>query len=367
MDKTKQRSTDYILLLLVIFFVCFGIIMVFSSSFVLSTNQFGNGFVYFKRQLTYAILGFIFMFIFYRINYMQLKILSFPILFFSILLLLLTFVPQFGVEVGGARRWLNIGNIQIQPSEIAKLSIIIYLASVISQRLNYLKSFKEGILPYAFIIGIICLIIARQKSLSTIIIIGCTFFFLLLIAGAKIKHLLALFTIFLFVGGLLILKEPYRIKRVQGYLSQDKNERCTNYQIQQSLIALGVGGLKGVGIAQSRQKFLFLPHPHTDFIFSIIGEELGIIGAFSVIFFFIIFAWRGFKISLSCNNYFGFLLAAGITFQITFQAMINLGVSSGCLPVTGVPLPFVSYGGSSLVVTLSSVGILLSISRQESK
>lgn len=367
MEKSKGPTPDYYLLLISFFLVFFGLLMVFSSSFVLSTQQFGNYSVYFKKQLTYAMVGFVFMFIFYKMNYKRLKTLSFPILLFSIILLILPLVPGVGVEAGGAKRWINIFGFQVQPSEFMKLAVILYLASTISQRINYIKKFQEGIIPYLPIIGVIVLITIKQKSLSTVIIITGLFLFLLYIAGIKYKHLFALLAIFLVGAAFFTAKEPYRAKRIMGFADQGKDIKNTNYQIQQSFIALGVGGINGVGIGQSRQKFLFLPQPHTDFIFSIIGEELGIKGTLFVLLLFILFAFRGFRISLLSRDYFGFLLAGGITFQIIFQAMINLGSVSGCLPVTGIPLPFISYGGSSLVATLSAVGILLSISKYSVK
>ncbi|HHU33164.1 MAG: stage V sporulation protein E [Zhaonellaceae bacterium] len=359
--RIRRGAPDFAIILSVMLLISIGIIMVFSSSAVTSQQTLGDPYYFLKKQALWAVLGTIAMYITSHFDYFRLKRIANPI--FYICLLFLVIVLIIGSSSKGATRWLGIGSLSFQPSETIKLAMVIFLSKILSKKHGQIKSFSKGVLPVLGIMALVCVLIMGQPDLGTAIVVAGTTVLLLMAAGAKFGHLFLIALAGVGAVGLLILVEPYRMERFIAFLNPWADPTDTGFQTIQSLLALGSGGLFGVGLGASRQKLYYLPEKHTDFIYAIIGEELGFLGGMLILLLFIIFAWRGLKTALGAPDNFGSLLAAGITIMITFQAIINIGVVTGSLPVTGITLPFISYGGSSLLITMASVGVLLNISR----
>ncbi len=364
MNLTQTRQPDYILLATIFLLLTFGVIMVFSSSYIMAYKWYGNSFYFFSRQAFYAVISVIVFFVAMKVDYHFWRKIAIPILILSILLLGMLYFPGFARQVRGAKRWLSLGFLTFQPSEIAKFTLILYIADCLTRKkIKDIGTFFRGILPIFIVTLVIFFLIFNQPDFSTaIIIMGCSFI-MLFIGGSRITQLFALIILLLPPGIILALGEGYRRIRLLSFLNPWEDPLRSGFHIIQSLLALGSGGLSGVGIAESRQKFFYLPDQHTDFIFSIVGEELGFIGTLAVIIIFIIFLWRGFLIALKSRDTFGLLLAAGITSMIVFQAVINISVVTKLIPTTGISLPFISYGGSSLIANMFCCGILLNISK----
>jgi|Deesub1362A_J573_1020465.scaffolds.fasta_scaffold10539_2 cell division protein FtsW len=359
----EKNHTDYPLIVIVIALLGVGTVMVLSSSAVWAYYKHNDSLYFLKRQMLWVVLGFVTMFFLSSYNYWKLKKLSKVILFITIVMLIAVLIPGIGVEINYARRWIGFGSLTFQPSEFAKLSMIIYLASSLSRKREYLENFFVGVAPILIVLGVICSLILIQPDLSTAVIIAVTVMVMLFAGGTKASHLVGLMFLSVPAGIFLVLSEEYRRERFFSFLNPWADKQDAGYHIIQSLYALGSGGLLGVGLGQSRQKFFYLPEPQTDFIFAILGEELGFIGGLLVILLFALFVWRGCKIALAAPDYFGCVLAFGITALIGIQALINLAVVTASMPVTGMPLPFISFGGSSMVITMGGVGILLNIAK----
>ncbi len=365
--KVKKRAPDFTLLLSTLLLVIIGIIMVFSSSWPEGIKTFNNGYYFLKKQLFAAGLGFVALLFFMNFDYRRLKKMSWFIYIISILSGLLVFT-SLGVTKKGARRWVDLGFTTFMPSDVIKLGSIIFLAAYLSNRKDKIKDFIKGLLPALVIVGISCGIIYSQKDLSTTITLAGTLISMLFVAGMKISHMCFL----MIIAGLGLFKaitdeeHKYRMKRVTSFLDPFADKSDTGWQAVQSLYALGSGGLFGLGLGKSRQKFFYIPEPYNDFIFAIIGEELGFLGALTVIILFFLLIWRGVRIALNIEDLFGCLLATGIVALITIQSLIHIAVVTSCIPPTGIPLPFVSYGGTSLILYMSAIGILLNISRHVS-
>ncbi|MDD3267813.1 MAG: putative lipid II flippase FtsW [Syntrophomonadaceae bacterium] len=359
--RLKKGPPDFILFITVMALLGIGLVMVFSSSFYTTYVQYGDDYYYFKKQLMWAILGILALIVLMKLNYLRIKDLAIPLIVLVVICLIL--VIPLGTEAKGAVRSLGVGSIRFSPSELAKLAMVLFLAKTMEINLDNIKSFAKGILPFLGLLVLICGLIMLQPDLGTSFVVAGTIFFMLLVAGARWSHL----TVIAFSGiaavAVAIAIAPYRMIRFIAFLDPWKYAQTDGFQTIQSLYALGSGGLFGMGLGMSRQKFFYLPEQHTDFIFAILGEELGFIGVFVVLALFLLFAWRGFRIAIKAPDTFGSLLAAGITVMITFQAAINIAVVAGALPVTGITLPFISYGGTSLLFTLAGVGLLLNISR----
>lgn len=363
--RKKRGKIDYWLLFLVFGLCIFGLLMIYSSSAVLSFEQYGVNNYYFKKQLISLVIGLIFMIIASFIDYRFWK--KYAVLFLFITILLLIGVFIFSGSTGGAQRWIQIGSISIQPSEIAKLTFIIYLAAWLEKKQEQVKDFKYGFLPFLVILGIIGFLIIKQPDMGTMSVIVATGIVMFFVSGASLLHLgIGVgFLIGLFL--LLVKSAPYRLQRFLVFLNPSGEKLGAGYHINQALLAIGSGGIWGLGFGQSKQKYLYLPEPHTDSIFAIITEELGFLRVFLVVLVFLLIVLRGYKIAKNAPDCFSTLLAAGITTWIVIQFFVNIGAMIGILPLTGIPLPFVSYGGSSLIVLLIGVGILLNISRQAHK
>lgn len=339
-----------------------GVVMVMSASSVTAHMEFGDPYAYGKRQLVWAAIGLAAMAVCSRMDYRLLRPLALPGLLLSVVLLALVLVV--GAEIGGARRWINLGILNLQPSELAKLALINFLATYAAFVRERLHHFLAGLFPAVAVVGVVAGLIVLEPDFGTAAALAATGFMILFAAGARIAHLGLLGLLVLPVAGLLIWMEPYRVRRLMAFIDPWADKMDSGWNVIQSLLAIGSGGLFGLGLGQGRQKYLYVPEQHTDFIFAILGEELGFLGAVTVLFLFFVLAWRGYRAALQAPDLFGTLLATGITSMIVFQALLNIGVATGSLPVTGITLPFISFGGSSLVVTLASVGILLSISRR---
>lgn len=359
----EQQKPDYILLIILSILLIAGIVMVFSSSYIWSEYKFNDAFYYLKRQALFAGAGVAAMIFFMFIPYFTWKKYAKMILFICFILLLLVLIPGVGMVRGGAQSWIGIGAFSIQPSEFMKLGLIIFLASLLSEYQKYITSLKKGFLPCLLLIFTAFGLIMLQPDLGTGMVLVLTCMIMLFVAGAKLSHFFGLAGIGVigFIG--LIASAPYRINRITAFLNPWEDPLGHGFQIIQSLYAIGPGGLMGLGIGNSLQKYFYLPEPQTDFIFAIIGEELGFIGGALIIILFFLLLWRGIKISLEAPDLFSRLLAVGISSMLALQAMINISVVIGLIPVTGITLPFLSYGGSSLTLTLCSVGILLNISK----
>jgi cell division protein FtsW len=359
----RPKSPDFIIFSAIIALLGMGVIMVYSSSAVSAYVNFNDSFYFLKRQLIWASLGIVAMLLTMNVDYHVWRNIAKPVLGITLLLLILVLIPGFGKVVNGARRWLGFGSLYLQPSEVAKLSMVLFSAASLTVNQEKITSFLKGLVPQLGMMLLIFGLILKEPDLGTALAIAGTVFVMLYAAGAKMSHLGSLGLAG--VAGIVvaILFEPYRLKRLIAFSNPWADPLDSGYHIIQSLYALGSGGLFGVGLGRSREKFLYLPEPHTDFIFAILGEELGFIGTITVLVLFFLFAWRGYKVAMTAPDIYGSMLAAGLTTMIIMQALMNIAVVTASMPVTGIPLPFISFGGSALIFTLAGVGILLNISR----
>ncbi len=360
----SRRAPDLVLLLTVVVLVAFGVLMVLSSSSYSARVRFGDSFFYFKRQAVWAMGGlFLMLFLQQRIDYWVYRRYARVFIMVAVGLLALSLIPGIGVEARGSQRSILFGPISVSPAELVKLCLVVYLAHGFCRVPEKMKRFFAGVMPHLVIVSVVVGMVMMQPDLGTAVTIAGTVLIMLYIAGANPIHLFGLVLTGVPIVSVLIWLEPYRWRRFSAFLDPWADPLGAGFHIIQSLYALGSGRVFGVGLGGSHQKFLYLPEQHTDFIFSIVGEELGLVGAAVVLLLFCVLAWRGFRIAACAPDSFAGLLAAGITVMILVQVMINIGVVTSVFPVTGIPLPFISYGGSSLMVTMGSIGILLNISR----
>ena len=358
-----MQKTDKILFLTVISLALFGLIMIYSSSSVWAAYKFNDSFHYLKYQTIFFFIGLIVMMYISKLDYKIYYKYSNIILLVSFILLILVLIPGIGSVRNGSRSWFGIGSLGIQPSEAAKLSLLIFTSKYLANSEKYIKNYLKGIFPILFIVLLFFGLIMLQPDLGTGVIMFISIISLLFISGVSLR--------FFAYGGLLgiagiiglILIAPYRIDRITSFINPWRDELGTGFQIIQSLYAIGPSGLLGTGYLNSVQKHFYLPEPQTDFIFSVIAEEFGIVGSIIVIGLFALLFYRGIMIACKCNDKFAKYLSFGIIFQMIFQATMNLMVVVGLIPVTGVTLPFLSYGGSSLLVSMASIGIILNISK----
>lgn len=362
--KKALSHIDYSLLFITLILVMIGLLMVFSSSVIMAEVKWKSPYMFIVKQIIWISIGLSAMFLFSRFDYHYFQKLAKPSFLISVALLLLVLIV--GVKIGGARRWLRWGFMSFQPSEFAKLIMVIVLADYLDRKKSQIQKW-EGLWPPFFMMGILCFLIALEPDLGTPILIVMVGMSMLFVAGSRLWHLLLIcFASIPFIA-FEILRKPYRLMRIKSFFSSWWDIDSGSYQLTQSILALGSGGFFGKGLAQGQIKMMYLPEAHTDFIFTIIGEELGFLGSVIIISLFVVFAWKGFKIAKSNRDYFGGLLATGIMWMIIFQVIVNIGVACGLLPTKGLPLPFVSFGGSALVFNLIGVGILLNISRYSIK
>jgi cell division protein FtsW len=360
---TKRTTPDFILMIVTFTLLAIGLIMVYSASAIWAEYKFDDSFFFAKRQTLFAGVGIVAMFFIMNINYWTWRTWSKTILIVCFVLLLLVLIPGIGNVRNGSRSWIGVGAFSIQPSEFMKLAMIAFLAKYLSERQKLITSFKKGLVPSLGLAFVAFAMIMLQPDLGTGTVMMGTCIVMIFIAGARISHFafLGLLGVAGFVG--LIASAPYRIKRITSFLDPWSDPLGSGFQIIQSLYAIGPGGLFGLGLGESRQKFFYLPEPQTDFIFAILSEELGFIGGSFILILFALLLWRGIRIALGAPDLYGSFLAVGIIAMVAIQVMINIGVVTGLMPVTGITLPFLSYGGSSLTLMLMAIGVLLNISR----
>jgi cell division protein FtsW len=360
---TKKTTPDFILLLTTLLLLTFGLIMVYSASAIWASYKFDDSFFFAKRQLLFAGLGVLSMFFLMNVDYWTWRTWAKLLLIVCFILLVAVLIPGVGMVRNGSRSWIGVGAFSIQPSEFMKLAMIAFLAKFLSENQKKITSLKKGLVPALSLVFLAFGIIMLQPDLGTGTVMVGTCMTMIFIAGARISHFIGLGLIGLAGFAALIISAPYRIKRITSFLDPWQDPLGSGFQIIQSLYAIGPGGLFGLGLGQSRQKFFYLPEPQTDFIFAILAEELGFIGGTLILLLFSLLFWRGVRVALGAPDLFGSFLALGIIAMIAIQVIINIGVVTGLMPVTGITLPFLSYGGSSLTLMLMAIGVLLNISR----
>ncbi len=364
-----KRSFDYTLLVMTIVLVLFGIVMVFSASFYSAENSSStgyNGYYYFWKQIEGALIGMVAMIGLMFFDYHRFKKLRFLIIIGALVLMALVFVPGIGIERNGSRRWINLFIIDLQPVEVLKFAIIVFMAGTISINRAKMRKFTYGMLPYLVLLGICGVLLYLQPNFSAVVTLAMLVFVMMLVGGANLWHFGAMGLVGLGGGAIAMVAMDYRVDRIFAFMDPWNAEymKKESYQLVQSLYAIGSGGLFGRGLGNSRQKFLYLPYSESDCIFAIIVEELGYVGGILVLAAFGVLIWRGVRTALRAPDDFGMMLATGITALIAIQVFINIGVVTGFVPPTGVVLPFISAGNTSLITFMASIGVLLNISRQ---
>lgn len=359
-----MKKIDYKLFISVILLAIFGCVMIYSSSYIWAEYKFNDAYKYFKNQFIFLILGSIMMYILSKINYNFYKKKSNLIILICFILLALVLIPGIGVVRNGSRSWFGIGGFGIQPSEASKIGLVIFVSKYLSNNYSIMYDIKKGVLPIMTVIIAFFILIMLEPDFGTAMVITMSLVAMIFISKVKLSFFLKIGLVGLLGIVALIIIAPYRMARIVSFLNPWSDPLGSGFQIIQSLYAIGPGGLFGTGLGNSIQKHFYLPEPQTDFIFSIISEELGFLGVLIVSLFFIFIFYRCIKISLNTKDLFGKYLSFGLSFMIIFQTILNLCVVIGLVPVTGVTLPFISYGGSSLLVSMASIGIILNISRE---
>ncbi|MBI3277474.1 MAG: putative lipid II flippase FtsW [Chlamydiae bacterium] len=344
-----------------LFLVATGVVMIYSTSAILAQQKFGDATFFLKKELLWLAMGMVALYIGYRVPYHFWGKFSFIILALTIVLLLAVMIPSIGHQVGGARRWLKIGSFGFQPSELAKYAIIFFLARWLATHQDEIRSFSKGFLSPVIVLGLVVCLVLVQPDLGTAVGISTIGLILLFVAGVRLSYLSALLLGSLPCVYYLVAGAAYRRARILAFLDPWKDPKGVGFQIIQSFIALGSGGWMGVGLGESRQKLFYLPEAHTDFIFSIIGEELGFLGCLMVCLAFIFLFILGFRVALKTKDLMGHLIGTGIAGLLAFQTLVNMGVVTGTFPTKGLPLPFISFGGTSLVLSMAGVGILMNL------
>ncbi len=367
LSNTKHQGCDFLLCITIAILVLFGLVMVYSSSGVYALEKHHDSLYFLKRQFIWLILGCGVLWLARRTNYHHWERFTYPILLATLLLLLAVMLPGLGLEDNGARRWLDLGFITFQPSELAKFALVLFMAKSLVKRADKLRNFAYGYLPNLIVLGFFFVPILFQPDLGTAMIICAVSFTMMFVGGIRKKFLiLSGLALIPFIASAIFTAE-YRMRRIMAFLDPWQDPKDTGFQVIQSFYAFGRGGTWGLGLGDSSQKLYYLPEAHTDFIFSVIGEELGFIGASALVLLFLVLIWRGLMIAYRSRDVFGAHLATGITLLIGYQAFINMGVAVGLLPTKGLTLPFISMGGSSMVVSMMCIGVLLNISDQKAR
>jgi cell division protein FtsW len=340
----------------------FGVVMVYSASAVYASARLGDGLWFFKRQALGAAAGLAALLLAMKLGYRRIEKLAVPLLLLSLVLLVLVLVPGLGVVAGGARRWLRVGSLAFQPSELAKVALVLWLSRSLARKGQRVRTFSAGLLPHLFMLGLFALLLLLEPDFGTTVVMACLTFALLFVAGARVAWLLGLLLAAAPVACVAVWHSPYRLQRVLTFLDPWKDARGHGYQTVESLLGFGAGGAFGVGLGESHQKLFFLPAAHTDFILSIVGEELGFAGVLCVLVLFFALVMRGVKAAHAAPDAFGCYAAFGLTLLLSLEALVNAGMALALLPTKGMALPFLSYGMTSVVVSLFACGVLLSIS-----
>jgi cell division protein FtsW len=359
----RKLQPDMWLFAAVVVLASLGVIMVYSASAIVAAERFGDPYLFLRKQLFWALLGAGALLVALRVDYQRLQRLGWPFLGVAGILLVLVLVPPFAQPINGTHRWLRVAGVSFQPAEFAKLALVVFLAAFLARHRARLHDFRRGVLPPVLLAGGLAALVLAQPDLGNAITLVVLTFTLLFLAGARVTHLAALLAPALPLLAVAIYLAPYRLRRVTTFVDPWADPQGSGFQIIQSWLALGSGGLLGRGLGESRQKLFYLPEAHTDFIFAIVGEELGFLGAAAVVALFAVLVWRGLRTGLRAPEPFGAFLGLGITVLIAAQTLVNLGVVTGALPTKGLPLPFISSGGSALLMTMLGMGMLLNISQ----
>jgi cell division protein FtsW len=362
--ETAHYSFDPVMLTAVILLAGIGLVAVYSASSILAEQRYGDHYYYLRKQIMFCLLGFIIMILAKNINYLFYRRFVYFFLVSSMILLGLLLVPELGMRVGGAQRWFRVGFISIQPAEIVKLSLAMFMAYAMNKNMETMGTFKHGLLPHMVVGTVVIILILLQPDLGTAVIIGLWMLILLFIGGVNLGQLFVLLGLATPAVFYLISHTAYRLNRWWAFLNPWEDPRGIGFQIVHSFLAFGSGGLMGVGLGNSKQKLLYLPEPHTDFILAIIAEEIGFIGVSILLILFALIIIRGIKIALHAPELFGTYLAMGISCMLAVQVIVNMGVVMALLPTKGLTLPFISYGGSSLIVNFIGIGVLMNISKK---
>ncbi len=361
---TEARRVDGVLLFAVLGLLAFGLVMVYSASAISAQAQTGDAAYYLKRQLLAALLGLGALVFGLRLGTRRLVGLSYPLLLAGVLLLVAVLLPGVGTRVGGSSRWLRLGVLNFQPGELIKVVFVVYLACSLTRKKEQIQAFSVGFLPHLLISGVLVVLLLAQPDFGTATILCVLLFLMLYVAGTRLRYITVAALAALPMAYGLIVGSEYRMRRLLAFLDPWAHRFDIGYHISESLMSFGSGGVLGVGLGEGKHKLFFLPAAHTDFIYSLVGEELGLIGAVALLLLFAVVVWRGLRAAWRAPDLFGTYLAFGLTALIGMQTLINMGVVTGLLPTKGLTLPLVSYGGSSLICTLFAVGLLLSISAQ---
>jgi len=358
-----RQGTDHSILLLAVCLTCLGVVMVFSSSSIMAVRDYNDSLYFLKRQSVFAVVGFAAMALLMRIDLNVLRKAAWPVLGVCALLLIAVLIPGVGKKVSGAARWLNVGGITFQPAEFVKVGLVMFMAHSLARKQDKVKSFRFGFLPYMLILAVLLGLLLAQPDMGSALTLATVAVAMLLVAGTRLSYLASISLIALPFLYFMVMSVDYRRRRILAFLNPWEDPSNSGFQIIQSWIAFGSGGAFGQGLGESKQKLFFLPEAHTDFIFSVVGEELGFIGVIVIAAMFMLLIMRGMRTALNAPNEFGCLLAFGITMLIGLQAFVNMAVVMGMVPTKGLALPFISYGGTSLVTTLAAIGLLLNVSR----
>ncbi|MFZ5445434.1 MAG: putative lipid II flippase FtsW [Myxococcota bacterium] len=358
----RRPSYDPLLLAAVLGLVGFGLVMVYSSSAITAQDKLGDSFYFLKRQAIAAGIGLFGMAVAMKLGYRRMARLAYPLLVIAVLLLVAVIIPGLGTTVGGAKRWLRVPGISLQPAEVAKVAWVIYLAYSLAKKREKVKSFSIGFVPHLGLAGVLVALCMLEPDFGSSVALLFLMFVMLFAAGARLSYIVGMVLAAIPFAYVAIASSPYRMKRITAFLDPWANRQGSGYQVAESLMSIGSGGITGLGLGDGRQKLFFLPEAHTDFIFAIIGEELGLLGVAFLIGLYVLVIWRGLRAALNASEEFGTYLGLGIVSLISFQAITNMAVAMGVVPTKGLTLPFISYGGSSLIVLMGAAGLLLSIS-----
>ena len=357
-----ERRPDITLLFVTLILITFGTVMIYSSSSLIAAERFGDGYYFLKKQILFVFMGLGVMMIMSKIPYYYLRKVAYLSILLSVVLLSLLLITQLGISVSGATRWLTLGVFSFQVTELVKVSLVLFLAHFLTRKEDYIKELARGFLAPLLITSLIVYLVLLQPDFGTAVIMAMLLILMFYLAGSRILHLIGLVTLLIPAGFMLVVYKGYRLERFMSFLDPWKDPANSGFQIIQSLLSFGSGGVLGVGIGDGMQKLFYLPEPHTDFILSVIAEESGFIGVMIIIFLFVILVFKGFVISYKAPDLFGTLLASGLTTIIVLEAFINMAAVMGLIPTKGLVLPFLSYGGTSLIMSMATVGVLLNIS-----
>jgi cell division protein FtsW len=360
-------SYDVKLLFPTLFLVGIGVVMVYSASSPLAMERFGGEYYFLKKQATFALIGLLVLVLSRHFPYRFYRLMTYPLIILSLGFLIAIQVTHWGASAGGSARWLRFGQISFQPSEFARLAMIVYLAYSMNKKGEKLKDLYIGFLPHILVLGTFTTLIILQPDFGSAVILGVITWIMMFVGGARIRHLALSMLVLLPFLYVFMVNAEYRLKRLLSFLNPWQYSSDEGYQIIHSMMAFGTGGIWGVGIGKGFQKLFYLPEPHTDFIFSVVGEELGLLGVLTILGLYIMIVWRGILISRNSADTFGSFLAFGLALAIGLQVCINMGVTLGLLPTKGLTLPFLSYGGTSLLMNMASVGILMNIGASGSR